>query len=42
MIASGHSLVVGIDRDGRRDVLIADVGAKSHAINRIRYFSDSD
>jgi hypothetical protein len=40
MIAAGYSLVVGLDRDGGRDVMIADVAAKPFAINRIRYFSD--
>lgn len=38
MIASGYSVVVGLDRDGRRDVLIADVAAKPFAIRRIRCF----
>jgi hypothetical protein len=40
MIAAGYSLVVGLDRDGGRDVLIAEVAPKPFAINRIRYFSD--
>jgi hypothetical protein len=40
LIAAGHSLVVGLDREGRRDVLIAEVTPKPFAINRIRYFSD--
>lgn len=41
LIAAGHHLVVGIDRDdGRRDVLIADVTATSSAINRVRYFTE--
>lgn len=40
MIASGYSLVVGLDRDGRRDVLIAEVAAKPFAIRRIRYFTE--
>ncbi len=40
MIASGYSVVVGLDRDGRRDVLIADVAAKPFAIRRIRYFTE--
>jgi hypothetical protein len=39
-IASGYSVAVGLDRDGKRDVLIADVAAKSIAIDRIRYFTD--
>lgn len=41
LIASGNSLVVGLDRERRRDVLIADVASKPFAINRIRYFSES-
>jgi hypothetical protein len=40
LIASGYHLVVGIDRDGGRDVLIADVAAKPFAINGIRYFCE--
>ena len=40
MIASGYSVVVGLDRDGRRDVLITDVAAKPFAIRRIRYFTE--
>lgn len=40
MIASGYSVVVGLDRDGRRDVLIAEVAAKPFAIRRIRYFAE--
>ena len=40
MIASGYSVVVGLDREGRRDVLIADVAAKPFAIRRIRYFTE--
>jgi hypothetical protein len=39
LIASGYHVVVGLDRDGHRDVLIADVAAKPFAISRIRYFS---
>ena len=42
MIASGYSVVVGLDRQGRRDVLIADVAAKPFAIRRIRYFTEDD
>ncbi|MGO4446787.1 nuclear transport factor 2 family protein [Mycobacterium sp. 2YAF39] len=41
MIASGYNVVVGLDRDGRRDVLIAEVSAKPFAIRRIRYFEES-
>jgi SnoaL-like domain len=40
LIASGYSLVAGIERDGHRDVLTAEVAPKSSAINRIRYFSE--
>lgn len=40
MIASGYSVVVGLDRDGRRDVLIVEVTAKPFAIRRIRYFTE--
>jgi hypothetical protein len=40
MIASGYSVIVGLDRDGRRDVLIAEVTAKPFAIRRIRYFTE--
>jgi hypothetical protein len=39
MIASGYSVVVGLDREGQRDMLIADV-AKPFAIRRIRYFTE--
>ena len=42
LIGSGYDLVVGLDREGHRDVLIAEVAAKPFAINRIRYFSDHD
>lgn len=40
MIASGYSVVVGLDREGRRDLLIAEVAAKPFAIRRIRYFTE--
>ena len=40
MIAAGYSVVVGMDRDGHRDVLIAEVAAKPFAIRRIRYFTE--
>ena len=40
MIAAGYSVVVGMDREGRRDVLIAEVAAKPFAIRRIRYFTE--
>jgi SnoaL-like protein len=42
LIGSGYHLVVGLDREGHRDVLAAEVTAKPFAINRIRYFSDHD
>ncbi|MGV0645931.1 nuclear transport factor 2 family protein [Mycolicibacterium sp. XJ2546] len=42
LIAAGHSQVVGIDRDGHRDVLMAEVSSRPFAIDRIRYFSDAD
>jgi SnoaL-like domain len=42
LIGSGYHLVVGLDREGHRDVLTAEVAAKTFAINRIRYFSESD
>jgi hypothetical protein len=42
LIGSGHNLIVGIDREGHRDVLTAEVTEKPFAINRIRYFSDQD
>ena len=41
MIAAGYSVVVGMDRDGHRDVLIAEVAAKPFAIRRIRYFTEN-
>ena len=41
IIASGYSVVVGLDRDGNRDVLVADVAAKPFAIRRIRYFTEN-
>jgi len=42
LIGSGNHLVVGLDREGHRDVLAAEVTAKPFAINRIRYFCDHD
>lgn len=42
LIGAGHHLVVGLDRDGHRDILAAEVAAKPFAIKRIRYFSDHD
>ncbi|MGV0793791.1 hypothetical protein [Mycolicibacterium sp. XJ1819] len=38
VIAAGSALVAGIDHDGRRDILFADVSAKPFAIRKIRYF----
>ena len=40
LIGAGFHMVVGLDRDGHRDVLAAEVDAKPFAIKRIRYFSD--
>jgi hypothetical protein len=40
-IAAGRSLVVGVEREGRRDVLIADVNPKPFTVNRIRYFTEA-
>jgi SnoaL-like domain len=42
LIGSGYHLVVGLDREGHRDVLTAEVTAKPFAINRIRYYGDPD
>ncbi len=42
LIGAGSHMVVGLDRDGQRDVLTAEVSAKPFAIKRIRYFSDRD
>ena len=42
LIGAGYHLVVGLDRDGHRDVLAAEVAAKPFAIKRIRYFCDHD
>jgi hypothetical protein len=42
MIGSGYHLVVGLDREGHRDVLTAEVATKSFTINRIRYFADHE
>lgn len=41
LIASGSSLVAGLDRDGRRAVLIADLGSGPRAVARLRYFADA-
>lgn len=41
LIASGSSLAAGLDRDGRRAVLIADVGRGARAVTRLRYFADA-
>jgi transport factor 2 (NTF2)-like protein len=40
LIGSGYHLLVGLDREGQRDVLTVEVATKPFAINRIRYFSD--
>jgi hypothetical protein len=42
MISAGYHVVVGLDRDGHRDVLAAELAAKPFAIKRIRYFCDHD
>ena len=41
LIASGPSLVAGLDRDGRRAVVIVDLGSRPRAIARLRYFADA-
>jgi len=42
LISAGPHLIVGVDRGGHRDVLLADATANPFAINRIRYFSERD
>jgi len=42
LIASGSSLVAGLDRDGRRAVLIADLGSRPRTVARLRYFADAN
>ncbi len=42
LIGAGYHLVIGLDRDGHRDVLAAEVATKPFAIKRIRYFCDHD
>ena len=42
LIGAGFHMVVGLDRDGHRDVLAAEVSAKPFAIKRIRYFCDQE
>ena len=39
VIASGYSLVAGVDGNQGRDVLIADVTARPFGLDRVRYFS---
>ena len=41
LISAGTHLVVGVDREGHRDILFASATANPFAINRIRYFSES-
>ncbi|MFD3038309.1 ketosteroid isomerase family protein [Mycolicibacterium senegalense] len=41
LITSGSSAVAGLDRDGRRAVLIADFGPGTRAVTRLRYFADA-
>lgn len=40
MIASGSSVVAGLDRDGHRSVLIAELGRGPRAVARLRHFAD--
>lgn len=40
LIASGSSLVAGLDRDGHRAVLIADLTPGPWAVSRLRYFAE--
>ncbi|OLP00525.1 hypothetical protein BVU76_20305 [Mycolicibacterium porcinum] len=40
LIASGSSVVAGLDRDGRRAVLIADLGRGARAVTRLRHYAD--
>ncbi|OWM12347.1 hypothetical protein B7435_00650, partial [Mycolicibacterium peregrinum] len=40
LIASGHHLVAGLDLDGRRAVLIVDLGNAPLGVARLRYFTD--
>jgi len=42
LLASGSHLVVGLDRPGGRDVLLAQAATKPFAIGRIRYFTAAD
>nr|WP_101906128.1 ketosteroid isomerase family protein [Mycolicibacterium setense] len=41
MIASGSSVVAGLDRDGHRAVLIAELGRGPRAVTRLRHFADA-
>ncbi|MBU9765318.1 hypothetical protein FR943_15875 [Mycobacterium sp. TNTM28] len=41
LIASGPGLVAGLDTNGRRAVVIADVTVRPLAITRLRYFADT-
>ncbi|MCA4725401.1 ketosteroid isomerase family protein [Mycolicibacterium fortuitum] len=40
LIASGYHLAAGLERDGRRAVLIADLSRGPLAVTRLRYFAD--
>ncbi|MGV9798584.1 ketosteroid isomerase family protein [Mycobacterium sp. NPDC003449] len=40
LIGSGASLVAGLDRDGRRAVLIADLTPRPWTVGRLRYFAE--
>ncbi|CRZ14081.1 nuclear transport factor 2 family protein [Mycolicibacterium neworleansense] len=41
LIVSGSSVVAGLDRDGRRAVLIADLSTGPRAVTRLRHFTDA-
>ncbi|OBG82267.1 hypothetical protein A5699_06575 [Mycobacterium sp. E802] len=41
LIASGSSVVAGLDNGGGRAVLIAELGGKPRAISRVRYYAEA-
>ncbi|WKG01049.1 ketosteroid isomerase family protein [Mycolicibacterium sp. HK-90] len=41
LIASGSSVAVGLDDDGRRAVLIADLARRPLGVTRLRYYTDA-
>jgi hypothetical protein len=41
MIAAGHTVTVGVDVDGQRGVLFADLRTGAPAITRIRLFTQA-